>query len=64
MPPEAANTPVAIAACEVDLAHYALSYEREISCFHHLADKLMPWSPTKTVVATAKFEIGVADPAI
>ena len=59
-----ARTPLARAACEVDLTGNALSDQIAIVRLDNLAHEFMTGRATKAVISALQFEIGIADSAI
>src|SRR5579859_4978862 len=63
MPAEAPPAPVAAAATQVDLSHYALPDQFAPPRLHHLTHKLVSRNAGETVIAALQFQIGIADAA-
>jgi len=56
-----APAPIALTACQIDLADDSSSNQIRIVRRHHLADKLVSRGSGETVIAAEQFEVGVAN---
>jgi hypothetical protein len=63
MPAQPLPAPLAVSACQVDLADNSTGQQVRIIRVDNLPHKLVARCPTKSVVSAPEFEIRIANPA-